>query len=250
MSTPITISTNSDLVMRIREGDSTAFEDLFNAHKARIYSLCLRMTNNTADAEDLTQDAFLQVFRNLSRFRGESALSTWLYRIAVNTVLMHLRKKTICRVSFDDCTETDDRPLRRQCGREDSRLSGTVDRIWLIHALKQLPAGYRRMFLLHEVQGYEHLEIGKLLNCSAGNSKSQLHKAKVRIGKILTRTHEVLESTNNADSAEQINVEPAIRESADLLSWQKSPTNRTKMASASGAMDRRKLTRVDFFPNS
>jgi len=153
-------------------------------------------------------------------------------------------------VSFDDCTETDDRPLRRQYGCEDSRLSGTVDRIWLIHALKQLPAGYRRMFLLHEVQGYEHLEIGKLLHCSAGNSKSQLHKAKVRIRKILTRTHESVESTNNADSGEEINVETAFRETADELSWQNSPTNRTKMASTSGAMDRRKLTRVDFFPNS
>jgi len=93
MSTPITVATNSDLVRRIQEGDATAFEDLFTAHKLRIYSLCLRMTNNAAEAEDLTQDAFLQVFRNLSRFRGESALSTWLYRIAVNTVLMHLRKK-------------------------------------------------------------------------------------------------------------------------------------------------------------
>ena len=193
----------SSLAKRIQEGDSTAFVDLFNAHKVRVYSLCLRMTNNTAEAEDLTQDAFLQVFRNLSSFRGESALSTWLYRIAVNTVLMHLRKKTVCRISFDDCREGDEKDLYQQYGYNDDRLSGTVDRIWLIRALKQLPVGYRTMFLLHEVQGYEHQEIAKLLDCSAGNSKSQLHKAKARIRKILTCAPEATEPADASAAAPQ-----------------------------------------------
>ena len=85
--------TDFELVKRAQEGDAEAFAALFHAHKGRVYSICLRMTNNTAQAEDLTQDAFLQVFRKLDTFKGNSALSTWLYRIAVNTVLMHFRKK-------------------------------------------------------------------------------------------------------------------------------------------------------------
>src|SRR5580700_5296651 len=94
--------TGYDVIKRAQQGDSDAFASLFHTHKTRIYSLCLRMTNNTAEAEDLTQDAFLQVFRKLPTFRGDSALSTWLYRIAVNTVLMHFRKKSLCQVSLDE----------------------------------------------------------------------------------------------------------------------------------------------------
>jgi hypothetical protein len=101
---------------------------------------------------------------------------------------MHLRKTVVCRVSFDDCGGDDESVLHRQYGCKDSRLSSSVDRIAIVRALEELPAGYRTMFLLHEVQGYEHQEIAKLLDCSAGNSKSQLHKAKLRIRQILTRT--------------------------------------------------------------
>ncbi len=179
--------TDSDLelVRRAQEGDSEAFAVLFNAHKARIYSICLRMTNNTAQAEDLTQDAFLQVFRKLSTFKGNSALSTWLYRIAVNTVLMHFRKKALRQISLDEPSSHDARLVRREYGSRDGRLSGSVDRITLARAIKDLPAGYRTIFLLHEVEGYEHQEIAKLLDCSVGNSKSQLHKAKLRIREFL-----------------------------------------------------------------
>jgi RNA polymerase sigma-70 factor, ECF subfamily len=180
------------IIKRAQEGDSNAFADLFNAHKARIYSLCLRMTNNIAEAEDLTQEAFLQVFRKLSTFRGDSALSTWLHRIAVNTVLMHFRKKVPLQVSLDERSE-DGKTLRREYGGKDHRLSGTVDRMALIRALKELPAGYRAIFLLHEVHGYEHQEIAQLLECSVGNSKSQLHKAKLRIRQILGRSKEPVE---------------------------------------------------------
>ena len=174
-----------DLVKRAQEGDADAFASLFYAHKARIYSVCLRMTNNTAEAEDLTQDAFLQVFRKLETFRGDSALSTWLYRIAVNTVLMHFRKKALKQVSLDEPYSQDAKQVRREYGSKDGRLSGSVDRIALTRAIRELPDGYRTIFLLHEVEGYEHQEIAQLLDCSVGNSKSQLHKAKLRIRELL-----------------------------------------------------------------
>jgi len=174
-----------DLVSRAQKGDGDAFASIFHAHKARIYSVCLRMTNNTAEAEDLTQDALLQVFRKLATFRGDSALSTWLYRIAVNTVLMHFRKKALRQVSLDEPCNRDARQVRREYGRRDDRLSGSVDRIALTRAIRELPEGYRTIFLLHEVEGYEHQEIAELLDCSVGNSKSQLHKAKLRIRDLL-----------------------------------------------------------------
>ena len=177
--------TDLELVKRAQEGDSEAFAALFHAHKGRVYSICLRMTNNTAQAEDLTQDAFLQVFRKLDTFKGNSALSTWLYRIAVNTVLMHFRKKALKQISLDEPSSQDVKQVRREYGSRDGRLTGSVDRIALIRAIKDLPAGYRTIFLLHEVEGYEHQEIAKILDCSVGNSKSQLHKAKLRIREFL-----------------------------------------------------------------
>ncbi|HEY4053179.1 MAG TPA: sigma-70 family RNA polymerase sigma factor [Terriglobales bacterium] len=178
------------LVRRAQEGDSDAFASLFHTHKARIYSVCLRMTNNAAEAEDLTQDAFLQVFRKLATFRGDSALSTWLYRIAVNTVLMHFRKKVLRQISLDEPYNQDAKVVRREYGSRDDRLTGSVDRIALARAIKELPDGYRTIFLLHEVEGYEHQEIAELLDCSVGNSKSQLHKAKLRIRELLGRARQ------------------------------------------------------------
>lgn len=185
--------TDLDLVKRAQEGDADAFASLFHSHRARIYSVCLRMTNNTAEAEDLTQDAFLQVFRKLATFRGDSALSTWLYRIAVNTVLMHFRKKALKQVSLDEPYSQDAKLVKREYGSKDDRLSGSVDRIALARAIKELPYGYRTIFLLHEVEGYEHQEIAQLLDCSVGNSKSQLHKAKLRIRELLGHAKHVAE---------------------------------------------------------
>ncbi len=202
------------VLKRAQEGDSNAFAELFTVHKARIYSLCLRMTNNIAEAEDLTQDAFLQVFRKLSTFRGDSALSTWLHRIAVNTVLMHFRKRALHQVSLDERSE-DGKTLRRECSSKDHRLSGTVDRMALIGALNELPAGYRSIFLLHEVHGYEHQEIAKLLDCSVGNSKSQLHKAKLRIRQILGRTNVPVEIARGCSSG-QTEADESVRFVPDL----------------------------------
>jgi RNA polymerase sigma-70 factor (ECF subfamily) len=178
---------DAETIKRAQQGDADAFAALFHTHKARIYSLCLRMTNNAAEAEDLTQDAFLQVFRKLPLFRGDSALSTWLHRVAVNTVLMHFRKKSPYQVSLDEpYINSDGSPIRREYGTKDNRLAGCVDRIALTSAIKELSPGYRTIYLLHEVEGYEHQEIAEILGCSVGNSKSQLHKAKLRIRERLT----------------------------------------------------------------
>jgi RNA polymerase sigma-70 factor (ECF subfamily) len=179
-------SSDLGLVRRALDGDADAFASLFHMHKHRVYAVILRMTNNTAEADDLTQDVFIQVFRKLSTFRGESALSTWLYRLAVNTALMHFRKQAPPQVSLDDDGDREAvSPVRREHGQHDERLRCSLDRIALARALSALPDGYRTIFELHEIQGYGHREIARLLHCSVGNSKSQLHKAKQRIRECL-----------------------------------------------------------------
>jgi RNA polymerase sigma-70 factor (ECF subfamily) len=203
------IESDLDLVKHAQLGDSDAFASLFHRHKAKVYSVCLRLTNNTAEAEDLTQDAFVQAFRKLSSFRGDSALSTWLYRIAVNTVLMRFRKKALRQISLDEPYTQDTRFIHREYGRKDARLAGSIDRIALTRAIAELPTGYRTVFLLHEVEGYEHQEIAELLNCSVGNSKSQLHKAKLRIRESLGHA--------GSDVREQAN-KPALGPRAELVS--------------------------------
>jgi RNA polymerase sigma-70 factor (ECF subfamily) len=139
------------------------------------------MTGNTAEAEDLTQEAFLQLFRKISTFRGESAFSTWLHRLAVNVVLMHLRKKGLQQISLDEVDNSQDEPVKRDYGSEDLRLTGSVDRIGLQRAIADLPPGYRAVFVLHDIEGYEHNEIAEIMKCSVGNSKSQLHKARMKL---------------------------------------------------------------------
>jgi RNA polymerase sigma-70 factor (ECF subfamily) len=178
----------TDTIRRAQLGDPNAFAALFEAHKTRVYSVCLRMTKNVAEAEDLTQEAFMQVFRKLASFRGDSAFSTWLFRIATNTVLMHLRKRSLPQVSLDQPRRGDHgaEPIPREYPSTDLRQAGCVDRIVLSKALADLPAGYHKVFVLHEVDGYEHNEIADLMGCSAGNSKSQLHKARQRIRRFLS----------------------------------------------------------------
>ena len=179
-------SGNADLVTSAQKGEEWAFEALFAQHKQRVYALCLRMIGNTADAEELTQEAFLQVFRKIQTFRGHSAFSTWLHRVAVNTVLMRLRKKNVNEVSLEDSTRQEEfEEAPREYGAPDLALTGTIDRVNLKRAMAMLPVGYRQAFVLHDVQGYEHNEIAALLGCSIGNSKSQLHKARARLRKLL-----------------------------------------------------------------
>src|SRR6202167_4372317 len=175
----------AEAIDRAKHGDAEAFEALYNLHKRRVYSLCLRMTANTAAAEDLTQEAFLQLFRKIGTFRGESAFSTWLHRMAVNVVLMQLRKKGLPLVPLEDTMETEEDSPRREPGGDDVRLSGAVDRLQLQRAVADLPPGYRKVFLLHDVEGYEHNEIASLVGCSIGNSKSQLHKARMKLRDLL-----------------------------------------------------------------
>lgn len=174
------------LIRRAQHGDEQAFATLYDLHKKRVYSVCLQMTKDVADAEDLTQDAFMQVFRSINSFRGDSAFSTWLYRIAVNTVLMKLRRrKSPPLLSLDEPVSADSPSLKREVGKADPNLRGAVDRIALRRAVEELPAGCRRIFDLHEVEGYQHHEIAEILQCSIGNSKSQLHKAKLKMRDLL-----------------------------------------------------------------
>lgn len=170
-----------------QQGDAAAFETIYQLHSRRVYALCLRMIGDPAEAEDLAQEAFLQLFRKIHTFRGESAFSSWLHRLTANIVLMRFRKKRPVPVSLEEMTRPDDEEKRPtfEIGAPDLRLSGLFDRINLRAALEQLPEGYRSMFLLHDVQGYEHNEIARILGCSVGNSKSQLHKARKRLRELL-----------------------------------------------------------------
>jgi RNA polymerase sigma-70 factor, ECF subfamily len=172
-------------IERAKQGDAEAFEALYNLHKRRVYSLCLRMTANTAAAEDLTQEAFLQLFRKIGTFRGESAFSTWLHRMAVNVVLMQLRKKGLPVVSLEETMEGEEEAPRKEPGAEDPRLAGSLDRMQLQLSIQALPPGYRMIFLLHDVEGYEHNEIAEMVGCSICNSKSQLHKARMKLRELL-----------------------------------------------------------------
>ena len=175
-----------ELIRRAQAGDQQAFAALYLVHKRRIYSLCLRMVHNVADAEDLMQEAFLQVHRKLHTFRGESAFSTWLHRVAVNVVLMSLRKKSWRETPIEELggpSETETPPPVLGC--EDELLMHSVDRIALERALECLPPGYRLVFALHDILGYEHQEMAEILGCSAGNCKSQLHKARLKLRKVL-----------------------------------------------------------------
>ena len=174
------------VIERAKLGDAEAFQALYDKHKRRVYSLCLRMTANTAEAEDLAQEAFLQLYRKIATFRGESAFSTWLHRLSVNVVLMHLRKKSLPVVSLEETTQgsEEDSP-KKDFGADDVALAGSIDRLQLQRAVESLPPGYRMIFLLHDVEGYEHNEIAKIVGCSIGNSKSQLHKARMKLRDLL-----------------------------------------------------------------
>jgi RNA polymerase sigma-70 factor, ECF subfamily len=176
----------AEAIERAKLGDAEAFQLLYDKHKRRVYSLCLRMTANVAEAEDLAQEAFLQLYRKIATFRGESAFSTWLHRLSVNVVLMHLRKKTLPQVSLEEATQGNDEDTpKKDFGADDVALAGSIDRLQLQRAVNDLPPGYRMIFVLHDVEGYEHNEIATMVGCSIGNSKSQLHKARMKLRDLL-----------------------------------------------------------------
>ncbi|MGP8270847.1 MAG: RNA polymerase sigma factor [Terracidiphilus sp.] len=183
-------SIDADVLTRAQAGDQFAFAHIYSLHKRRIYTLCLRMVGNKAEAEDLTQEAFLQLYRKIGTFRGDSAFSTWLHRMVINVVLMHLRKKGLPESSLDEAMEPaqNDRP-GRSFSAPDLHLVGSIDRMALERAITTLPAGYRIIFILHDIKGYEHNEIAEMLDCSIGNSKSQLHKARLKLREALRTNH-------------------------------------------------------------
>ena len=176
-----------ETVRQAQLGDAGAFESLYRRYNRRVYALCLRMTKNQADAEDLTQEAFLQVFRKIQTFRGESVFFTWFHRLTVNVVLMSLRKRKGMEVSwqYQHDHEGESGTRVQDAGAADPALSGLFDRENLNRALSQMPKGYKRVLVLHDVFGYEHNEIAVALECSTGNSKSQLHKARERMRSLL-----------------------------------------------------------------
>ena len=172
-----------DLARRCREGDAAAFEDLYRAHASRLYSLLARMTGSTEEAEDLLQDVFLTAHRKIGGFRGDSALGTWLYRMAVNHCLDFLRGR---HARMAKTTESLDEADAAEPVAAMPIVPAAVSRIDLERAIARLPDGCRTAFVLHDVEGFEHHEIGTMLGISEGTSKSQVHKARVKLRAMLS----------------------------------------------------------------
>lgn len=179
---PVASDTDFSLAQRAAGGDIASFEELYQRHHRRVYSVCMRMLQNATEAEDLTQEVFIQLYRKIGSFRGDSAFTTWLHRMTVNQVLMHFRKRN---VKYERTTEEGDTPVQVVVGTENQSKMPIVDKIALDNAIKQLPNGYRNVFVLHDIEGYEHEEVARILGCSVGTSKSQLHKARLKMRKLL-----------------------------------------------------------------
>lgn len=173
-----------ELTQSAAKGDMAAFEEVYQRHHRRVYSICLRMLQNAHEAEDLTQDVFIQLYRKIGSFRGDSAFTTWLHRMTVNQVLMHFRKRN---VKFEKVTEEGETPDQIVAGTANPLKMPIVDKIALENAIEQLPTGYKNVFVLHDVEGFEHEEVAKILGCSVGTSKSQLHKARLKLRKLLKK---------------------------------------------------------------
>jgi RNA polymerase sigma-70 factor (ECF subfamily) len=171
-----------ELARKSAEGDIEAFEQLYRRHFRRVYSLCLRMLSNPTEAEDMTQEVFIQLFNKIGSFRGESAFTTWLHRMTVNQVLMHFRKRS---TRSEMLTEEGETPVQIVTGTENPNAMPVVDKIALERAISELPQGYRTVFVLHDVEGYDHQEIAQMLGFAEGTSKSQLHKARLKLRQML-----------------------------------------------------------------
>lgn len=176
-----------EAIDRAQRGDPSAFERIYQLHSAQVYGVCLRMLGNTTEAEDLAQETFLVVLRKIRTFRGESAFSTWLHRITINIVLMRLRRKTSLESPLEENEEREsDRPvLCEKFASTDLLLAGSLDRLNLERAMAQLSPFQKLVVILHDIQGYKHTEIAKMLDWSIGNSKSRLHRARARLRTLL-----------------------------------------------------------------
>ncbi len=173
-----------DLCRMATVGNLAAFELLYKRYHRRTYSLALRMTSSQTDAEDLTQEVFIQLFRKVGSFRGDSAFSTWLHRMTVNQVLMHFRRRS---VKNEKTTDDGEMPEQTERGSSNPRKMQVVDRIALKNAIAELPNGYRNVFILHDVEGFEHEEVARIMGISVGTSKSQLHKARLKLRGLLVK---------------------------------------------------------------
>jgi RNA polymerase sigma-70 factor, ECF subfamily len=198
----------TEAIRLAQEGVLEGFERLYNLHSRRVYTLCLRMMRgNTSEAEDLTQETFLHLFRKIGTFRGEAAFSTWLHRVAFNIALMRLRKtkKIAPQLSLEETKGAEDETSRfsKVLGAPDLRISGLIDRVNLQRAVQELPSGYKSVFVLHDVLGYEHNEIARALGCSVGNSKSQLHKARALLRQLLQNGKRIRTSHRRTRRAER-----------------------------------------------
>lgn len=175
-------SSDYALAQRAAQGDMQAFEELFRLHRRLVYGLCLRMTQDVAEAEDVTQEVFVLLFRKIGGFRGEASFTTWLHRLTVNQVLMRFRKNKSRR---EDALEEEELRPHESVRSTSPKASQLIDRVALDAAIARLPPGYRAAFILHDVEGYEHEEVARILGCAVGTSKSQLHKARTKLRKLL-----------------------------------------------------------------
>jgi RNA polymerase sigma-70 factor (ECF subfamily) len=182
-------------------GDMSSFEEIYLRYFRKVYLICLKMTSNSADAEDLAQEVFIHVQRTLKSYRGDSSLSSWLHRVTVNHVLMRFRKK-----STKSETTTSDGELPEIFHAEGNAATPIIDRIALTNAIGNLACGYRQVFLMHDLLGYGHEEIAGRLGISIGTSKSQLHKARMKLRAML------LQSAN-----EKTDVELSIQIERELM---------------------------------
>ena len=180
----VTSMSDIELARSAAQDNMASFEELYKRHHRRVYSICLRMLQNASEAEDLTQDVFIQLYRKIGSFRGDSAFTTWLHRMTVNQVLMHFRKRT---VKYEKVTDEGETPDQIVTGSVNPGKMQIVDKIALEHAIGQLPDGYKNVFVLHDVEGFEHEEVARILGCSVGTSKSQLHKARLKLQKLLKK---------------------------------------------------------------
>lgn len=175
-------ATDYELAQRTAGGEMRAFEEPYRRHHRRVYAVCLRMTRNAADAEDLTQMVFVNLFSKIGSFRGEAAFPTWLRRMTVNQVLIHFRKFS---VRMERTTADGETPAQIGRGTANPAQMPIIERIALNAAVAQLPPGYREVFWLHDVEGYEHEEIARMRGCTIGTSKSQLHKARLKLRSLI-----------------------------------------------------------------
>ena len=174
---------NSDKTKPLTDAEQELFHELYQKHHGRVYSLCLRMTKDVSDAEDLTQDVFVHLFRTVGSFRGDSAFTTWLHRLTVNHVLMHFRKNKR-RLQSEQLTENGEIPAQGATGNKRTNI---VDRILLSEVIAKLPNGYREAVILYDIHGLEHKEIARRKGRTEGTSKSQLHKARATLRSLITQ---------------------------------------------------------------